>query len=396
MKWFLLLGLFLAAQPARWPVRSVAVEGNRNYSKEQILAVAGIKVGQPAGKQEFEAARDRLMATGLFETVGYRFAPSPDGKAYAASFQVTEVEPVYPVRFEDLNIPEAKLHALFAPKIPPTSAVLDRYTKTLEELVNEKVAAKLTAVGPDQFVIVFRPARPIPAVAQVTYEGNQAIPSQVLQDAIAGVAIGVPYSEERFRQLLDSSVRPVYEARGLIRVAFPKIATEPAKDVRGLAVKVTVEEGPAYELGEVKLEGTTAVKIESEFKSGEVANFDEIAQGVEQIKKKLRRQGYMKADARIDRNVNDKRKTVDLTIHIDEGPRFVFGKLNIQGLDIHGEAAIKSLWALKEGKPFNADYPDFFLNRVREDQIFENLGKTRSEIKVSEKERTVDVTLYFR
>ena len=58
------------AAPSKWPVESLTVEGNHNYSREQVLAVVGLKVGQLAGKPEFEAARDRLTATGAFETVG--------------------------------------------------------------------------------------------------------------------------------------------------------------------------------------------------------------------------------------------------------------------------------------------------------------------------------------
>src|SRR2546422_1001428 len=48
------------AEPTRWPIQGLTVEGNHDYSKEQILAVAGLKVGQLAGKTEFDAARDRL------------------------------------------------------------------------------------------------------------------------------------------------------------------------------------------------------------------------------------------------------------------------------------------------------------------------------------------------
>ena len=47
-----------------------------------MLAVAGLKIGQIAGKEDFEAARDRLVATGVFETVGYRFAPVRQGAGY--------------------------------------------------------------------------------------------------------------------------------------------------------------------------------------------------------------------------------------------------------------------------------------------------------------------------
>ena len=59
-------------------MEALTVEGNRNYTREQVLAVAGLKVGQLAGKPEFEAARDRLTASGVFETVGYKFEPGAE------------------------------------------------------------------------------------------------------------------------------------------------------------------------------------------------------------------------------------------------------------------------------------------------------------------------------
>src|SRR5882762_4563580 len=85
--------------PTRWPIATLEVEGLHNYAKDQVLAVAGLKIGQTAGKEDFESARDRLVAAGVFETVGYRFAPAAAGAGYAASFQVVEAEPMYPVAF---------------------------------------------------------------------------------------------------------------------------------------------------------------------------------------------------------------------------------------------------------------------------------------------------------
>jgi outer membrane translocation and assembly module TamA len=86
---------------------------------------------------------------------------------------------------------------------------------------------------------------------------------------------------------------------------------------------------------------------------------------------------------------------VDLTIHVEPGPQYVFGKLAVQGLDIIGEAAIRRIWGMKPGAPFDAGYPDYFLTRVREDGLFDNLGKTKSAIKLDEQAHTVDVTLVF-
>jgi hypothetical protein len=71
------------------------------------------------------------------------------------------------------------------------------------------------------------------------------------------------------------------------------------------------------------------------------------------------------------------------------------GKLNIVGLDLNGEFEIKRIWTMKEGGPFNADYPELFLTRVREEGLFENLGKTKSDFKINARDHTADVTLTF-
>ena len=389
------------------------MEGNHNYTREQVLAVAGLKVGQLAGKDEFEAARDRLSATGVFETVSYKFAPGGDGKGYAASFQVVEVDPAYPIRFEDLGIPEKDLTAylrgkdpLFAPRLAATKQLLERYTKWIQEYVTahngkDKVIVKVMPLSGDQFVIVFRPERAEPAVAEVAFEGNQVLPSTMLQKAIAEVAIGAPYHEDRFRQLLDAAVRPLYDARGRIRVSFPKVTAQNAQDVQGLAVKVTVDEGVTYNLGSVRIEGAAGLKPEDllktgKFQTGDLANFDDVGKGVDRMKKMMKHQGYLRNDVEIVRKIDDDKKTVDLVLRVKEGPQFLFGTLNIDGLDLNGEAAIKKMWTLKEGKPYNPDYADYFLGRVREEGVFDNLGETRSEAKINEQAHTVDVTVYFK
>ena len=433
MAWFLLLLLLLplpagsqakrarktparpkppAAETVKFPIETLAVEGNRNYSQEQILAVAAIRVGQPAGKELFEAARERLMATGAFESVGYGYQPSKSRKGYAATIQVVEIAQVYPFRFERLDAPADQLLAclknsdpLFADKLPGTQPILDRYARAIETCpaakdLGDKVVGRVVADESGQMVIAFRPATPPPVVAEVHFTGNKVIPTTVLQNTIAGVAIGSSFTERRFRQLLDTSIRPLYEARGRVRVAFPKVAAATAQQVKGVVVSVEVDESQVYQLGEVGLAGENLpeerLRKAGGFKTGDVANFTEIAAGIERLKQVLRRNGHMKPETRLERQINDPRKTVDITIHVDKGPQYVFGKLTIQGLDMHGESAIKKLWAIKPGAPFDAGYPAYFLQRIKDDGVFDNLKETKSKQDVDEKNLTVDVTLTFR
>jgi outer membrane protein assembly factor BamA len=401
------------APPAqRWPIASFTAEGAPDYTPAQILAASGLHIGQIAGKEDFEAAHNRLLATGAFDTVGYSFEPGPDGKAYVAAFQLTEAGPVLPVSFLDLGAPYSDLESLFQArdplfipsKLPASKPVLERYTKWIAEYLNSKgLESKVSydvTPWPDQLAVVFRLSKNLPAVAQVTFEGNQAVPLSELREAIAGAAIGSLYTEVWFRQILDASVRSFYEARGRVRVAFPKIRTEPVADVAGVHVFVTVDEGETYKLGKVEIAGPTPLPSgellrTGDFQTGEVANFDRVKDGLERIRKALRRSGYLDAKVAVDRDVHDAEKIVDVAIHIDAGPEYLMGKLTIVGLDLTAEAEITRMWAVKQGKPFNPEYPAAFLASVKDQGLFDNLGATKSEIKIDEKTHTAAVTLTF-
>jgi outer membrane protein insertion porin family len=431
MKWLLpflmlapVVGFGQASRPAqkataaplgRWPVEGLKVEGNHSYSVDQVLAIAGLKVGQVVGRPEFDAARDRLIASGAFDTVSYRFQPEVGTRGYIATFSVTEIEQVYPVRFEDLHVSERDLTAtlkakdpLFADgKLPASQPVFQRYVKWVQEYmaargITEKV---IGAVIPDhdrpgEFLISFHPDKPLPAVALIYFKGNQAVPLAKLQDAIQPVGVGLPYTEDRFRDALNASVRPIYEAKGRVRVSFPTIKTEPNKDITGLNVTVTVEEGEVYNLGKVEVEGPTPLPADQlitagEFKSGDVADFDKVNDGLDRIKKALRHAGYMNADLMSRRSVDDNKRIVSLTLWVEAGTQFTMHKLTVVGLDLDGEAEINRIWTMKPGKPFNPDYPDMFLKTVKEEGLFDNLSKTKADVKINDKEHNADVTLTF-
>jgi outer membrane protein insertion porin family len=408
------------ATPAatRWPIATLQVQGSKNYTTSDVLAVAGLKVGDTAGKQEFEAARDRLLATGAFESVGYRFDPLPGPeKGYAASFQVVEIAQVYPFRFESihadtqaLTVHLRKTQPLFADKLPGTKQMLDRITKAVEEWLGknsqpQEIVAKLAATEPGKLEIVIQP-RSIPAVAEIHFYGNKIIPTQKLREAVAGPAVGAVFTEPKFRQILDTSVRPLYEAVGRMRVDWTKIDVTPAKgDVSGLSVTVHVNEGDEFKLRHVEIakpdaEDKAAFDEKSLLKVGTfetdtVANFKKVHEGVAAIEQSLRKRGYLEVKSKTDRTIDDAAKAVDVKLTIDPGPLFTFGQLTIKGLDIETEPVIRKLWAMKRGQPFNAEYPDFFLDRIRADGIFDNLGRTKSAIDQNPATGTVDVTLVF-
>jgi len=406
-----LLVLLAPQAPSRWPVESLTVEGNSRYPAERVLAAAGLALGQEVGKEELEAAMARLAESGHFVSAGYHYRPSASGKGYQVTIEVAEIEETYPLRFERLDAPARDLEEwlrrfdpLFAGAVPGTEECLARYARAIEAFFEAQgkkiaVAGRVAPGDGGGLEAVFGPAEPLPVVAAVRFSGNNVLPAATLANTLAGVASGTPYEEARFREVLEANIRPLYEARGRMRVAFPTIRAEPAEGVKGVVVMVEVEEGDVYQLDQVRIEAEEAEAREllaaAGIRTGGVADFSLVEAGLERIRRRLRGMGYLRAQTLVERNIRDAEKKVDLVIRLERGPRYTFGRLGVAGLDLDGEAAIRRLWGLKPGAPYDEGYAEHFLARIREEALFDNLGRTRVEAKVDEATRTVDVTLRF-
>jgi outer membrane translocation and assembly module TamA len=80
---------------------------------------------------------------------------------------------------------------------------------------------------------------------------------------------------------------------------------------------------------------------------------------------------------------------------VEAGPLYTMGQLTIAGLDLNGEFEMKRIFAIKEGKPFNPEYPEAFFGSIRQQGLFDNLGDTKAATQVNHQDHTVDVTLTF-
>jgi len=409
-----LVALSASAQTDRpYPLERITVEGNHHYTAAQIISVSGLKIGQPVSKADFDAARDRLVASGVFENVGCSFAPAKDAKGYDGVIEVSEVQAFLPLRFEDLPVADDQLTAFlkqkdpfFGPSIASTKQILERYMAWINEFLaghdfHDKVVARVVSENhPPDLEILVRPVTPRPSVAQVKFTNTGDIPATQLVKAFYSIAVGSIYTERQFRILLDSNIRPLYEVRGCLAVKFPKITTTPATDVKGLVVTVDIDQGAVYKIGKIDYEGASSMsraqlaKI-AKLTEGEPVNMEVAKTAQANIEKALRRLGYLQIKSELKRKMRDETKTVDFTFEFDPGPQYSMGELSIVGLDIETEPPIRKMWGLLEGKPFNPDYPKRFLDRIKEDGVFENLKNTRFENKVDDAKLKVDVTLYF-
>lgn len=403
-----------APQSTKHSLESLKIEGNRRISRERIIEASGLKIGQMVEREDFNAARARLLNTGAFESIGFEFQPSKSGAGFDSAFELVEVAQMFPFQFEDLPASDEVLKAaisreapIFAAEIPATRQVLERCERALTQALDGKVTVEghmvATLHGGDP-MIVFRPPGVRPRISEVRFSGNEIIPTSKLAMTFAEAAIGTEFKDAPVRTLLDKSIRPLYEARGHIRVAFPKVVSEKSAEpgVDAVAVIVAIDEGPEFKLGQIRYVAPQIGNGQARdldklagLRGGDLADFDQVKKAQDRIVEKFRSTGYLRASVKRDRTVHDEERTVDLLLTVESGPQFMFGKLTIEGLDLIGEPAIRKMWGDREGKPFDPNFPDAFLKDVRDDGIFDNLGKTSSSTKVNEDAKIVDVTLTF-
>ncbi len=395
---------------AQFPLETLRVEGNKHVPAAKIIATSGLKIGRTVVKDDFEIARTRLIDTGAFVNVGYEFKPSAAGTGYDATLEVMELAEYYPFRFEDLPAKDDAIRAalnrqnfIFTDQIPVTETIVKKYTQAIEQFLGGGVRIVGKLGHPDGLTdleMIFTAVGARPNVAQVAFTGNVVVPEDLLISTFSQAAVGVPFSDAEMRRQLDYSIRPLYDARGRIRVSFPKITTAKAERVDGVIVTVAVNEGVAYNLGQVRFQGVAASEASklanvADLKKGDIANFDDVKAGVERIHKRYRNNGYLHVSEKVDREVQDSDHTVNVVVTIDQGAQYHFGKLKVDGLDIFSEPEIRKMWGDREGKPFQPDFPESFLAKVREENMFDNLGKTRAETDIDETSKIVDVTLHF-
>jgi outer membrane protein insertion porin family len=399
-------------EPPTGTLHSLTVKGNHLYSSADIAKYSGLKIGQRVTGAIFEQARTKLQSTELFNNVSdtFRFVGSPP--AYDLTIEVAENEQLFPMRFERLGVSsDAVQHYLhdhvdlYADRIPGTEGVLKRYTAAVQEFIAQtdpsmKVKARLSNDDPKELAVLFAPDAPVPTISQVIVTGNQAVDTGAILRAVNQVAIGVPLSDTRLKLILEGAIRPLYAAKGYAAVTFPRVETEPSKTDRGVVVKVEIKDGPVFKFGAVRFHGSgmdeEEIRSNIPFKPGQAFNGQQVDAFRLDLVHRMKRRGLLDASVTTETQPDDSKRVVDVTYNVSAGAVYNFQKLDVQGLDVTSAPVVARLWGEKPGNPFNPDYPDFFLKRVQEQGLFDNLSDTRSDYTADAASHAVTVHLYFK
>ena len=416
---FLLAAMSSAAQtPQREPppgvIHSIQVTGNKLYSTAEIVNALGLKTGEKASRATLDQARQKLQSLDVFETVSFRFSFSVGSPPqYDVVYTVAEDTQVFPMHFERLGAdPEQiraylKTHvAFYSDKIPGTASIVQRYKAAVQDFLaqstKDPVRVRATvATDENQLLQVnFFPDAPIPTISQVEVSGNEAIDKGVILRAVNEVAIGVPLTDARIKLILDGAIKPVYAARGYPLVTFPKIETVPSKTNSGVVLKVTIKDGPQFKFGPLRFRGRgleeDEIRSAITFKPGELYSSAKVETFRIDLLRKMKRKGLLDATIDPEMSPDEEKHIMNVVYNVIPGEPYKFQKLDIQGLDMNSQPVIEKLWGEKPGQTFNPEYPDFFLKKVNEQGLFDNLANTQSDYTSDPATHNVVVHLYFK
>ncbi len=401
---------------------AIKATGSQRYAAAQIVAATGLHVGDSAGREEIQAAADRLAQLGPFSNVRFRFTSA--GENVAVEFQVEDA-PTVPVSFDnfpwfsddELTAALQQTVSLFDGGAPEQGSILEEMTDALRKLlagrgIRAGVERTLMArPGGDGMMQQFRVVGASLRINSVQFQDALAAESKRVQERLSDL-VGKPYSRFAVEVFLSEQVRPVYLERGHLRVRFgpPKARftgdpNRPLPD--SVLVIVSVEAGPIYRWGGTDWSGSAAFgpAALNDFlglKPGDIADGMKIAAAWARVENEYTRRGYLAIKLEPKPLFDEAALRVIYRVAISEGVAYRMGEMVITGLSLAAENKLREAWHLLRGEIFDRSYFEQFLVRLEKGgtEIFGELPvhyeQAGNWLRTNSNKRTVDVLLDFK
>jgi len=254
---------------------------------------------------------------------------------------------------------------------------------------------------PEPVTRVYNPSvMPRVIVEKVAFEGSFQLPleerSQIAASIEQSSYAGSP--EDATDDVLEQ-VREAWQNRGYFYVQVSggsKVLSSIPMNSR-IAVEVRINEGRQYRLGKITFRNNrviTNVEVLRDLfpiRDGDMMNREKIAQGLENLTKAYKVQGYVNVTIVPEPHVGED-GLVSFDMDVDEGKQFVVSSINLIGEDADLlEVASKQL-LLKVGQIYNQNLIDL----LEKDFPTAKNGGSETQLHLNEKTGTVDITFDLR
>jgi outer membrane protein assembly factor BamA len=393
---FILFLLVSAASAQKQPTRSktsvvdtnklvaLKVTGTARYTDKEILAASGLQIGQNAADGDFKEAAQRLGDSGLFSDVAYSYSSSGGGTKLELQLADVEKDKLVPANFENFAwFTDAELFGelkrrvpLFKGEVPLAGTLPDKIQEALQAILDQKqIPARVDYLrespqeGGKLIGISYSVESLEIRIRDVEFPG--AVPDLLpgLQAASRRLT-GTPYVRTSLAKVAEVDFLPVCLKDGYLKASFAKADARVVSQANGeveVDAIVPVTPGKVYSTSSVDWKGNSAIEtgeLESllHLPPGQPADAVRLFHDIEKVGKLYRSRGYMTVQIKPDAQLDDEKSAVHYDLNIVEGDLYKMGELEILGLDTQATARMQAAWSLREGQPYNADYPNKFVD----------------------------------
>jgi len=410
------------APVATAPLREIRADGLKSLPELQIAALTGLQIGAQVGKDDLQAAADKLVQSGLFAKVRYNFQSRTDG--VAVIFHVEEA-PRVPAYFDNLPwFADSELNDAIRAKLPfydgtlpENGAVVDQAADALSQfLVTHGLQAAIehqVASNPvgDGSVQLFRINAEALHIAGVEFSDPALNSSPAVRQELPEL-LGKPYSRTSIDMFLTEQIRPTFLQKGFLRAKLGppevRLSGNPNKKLpEQIPVYVPVNPGAVYHWKGVEWTGNNVLSTITltntiGVKSGAVADGMAIEAGWDRVRDEYGKRGYMQAKVEPVATYDDSAHTVAYRVQVEEGKPFHFRSMVITGLSPNAERRLRDAWPIPQGQLFDkASYEEFLTKlQAHSTEIFKDMPIHYDEVghwlQPDEAKGTVDVLLDFK
>ena len=377
-------------------IQGVSVIGNQRIEAETVGSYLPLQAGMPADPELLDLSLKTLFNTGLFSDVSLEMQPNGN-----LLITVDENPIVNRVIYEgNKRVKDDKIleEVQLTPRSVYTRAKVQADVQRIIELYRAKgrfaatVTPKVTPLEQNRIDVIFEiDEGPRTGVAKVNFVGNEIFTDNELRGVILTkesrwwrfFTSNDNYDPDRLefeRELL----RQHYGKEGYADFQVVSAVAELTPDRKNFFITFTVDEGPQYTVGEVRVKTTLAKLDEATLerfvpiKEGETFNSEKLEDATEAITFATGATGYAFVDVNPQLNRFEDTKTIDITFQVNEGPRVYVERINIKGNTRTLDKVIRREIRLAEGDPFNRVLVDRSRARVRALGFF-------SEVEIEEK-----------
>jgi outer membrane protein insertion porin family len=349
---------------------AISVEGNQRIEAGTIASYLGVARGEPVSAAELNDGYQRILASGLFETVEIE----PQGNTLVV--RVVEFPTVNLITFEGNSrlddetlaaIVQSQSRRVFSPSTAEADAnrIIEAYSQ--QGRIAARVQPKVIRRSDNRVDLVFEVFEGgVSEIERIGFAGNQVFSDRrlrrVLESKQAGIFRALVQSDTFIEDRIEFDrqvLRDFYQSRGYVDFRTTGVNAELSEERDGYFITFNVEEGQQFSFGEVTVSSdlsevdTDVFQSALRLSSGRTYSPTDVETEIARLERLAIREGlnFIRVEPRVTRN--DRDLTLDVEFLLTRGERVFVERIDIEGNTTTLDSVVRRQFRVAEGDPFN-------------------------------------------